>query len=265
MYPPSRPAYQAPVPSPYNAPPSNAYQTHLAPPTPNPPLTRSTLLANLQQVLARRYRAAALSPSDNNIRSHIDVLKQLQQLVETSNVSETDLRAIEEQLKQIDASTSSAPIASSPPQPQPLTPVHISMGMPPPTLAAPLQYPPSSSTYDQPLPPPPPTLPVFSPPAHSALPPPTLARESTPSFLGADLMSLMASVLKPREDSKSPQIAKQEVAASQEIVKEDEKIEEPDEYERLILGLNVTLDNLDLKACDHFSLPLCFFLPLMKR
>ncbi|CED85259.1 mRNA cleavage and polyadenylation factor I/II complex, subunit Pcf11 [Phaffia rhodozyma] len=275
--------YQTQYSYPPQAPSAQMTPTYGSPPV----LTRQALLATLQQVLTRRYRAAALSPMDENIRRHIDILKQLQQLVETSNVSETDLRAIETQLQEIDASTSAPPPVVPSPSVAVPTPIpsQIPIGMPPPTLASSPPYPTPSHSTPFTLPPssaPVPSLSVpavspqvFQPTARSPLPPSGNApRTGTPSSLGADLLSLMASVLKPREASNSPQVPKKEIVSEVPSVEEveqqkeenEDKESEPDEYEKMILGLNVRLDNLNLKAdLPRISSLLSAQLPLQCR
>jgi hypothetical protein len=249
-------------------PPSNA---------PLPPVpTKSALLASLHSALASKTRALVLNSSDGEARRQIDVLKQLQAIVAgPGHISEGDLRAIEGQLREIDPAGrggSAAPLMA---------------GMPPPTLAV-------SSPHQQHAFPngPPPSLPAAAAaaPAIAANPfalsadifslitgaldtvqrsasstpvhPSSVSASTSPNLEPQPLVSGEAATIDlsvPSPPNSPPRVAQPEIIElldddENEGEKPEEVIEEPDDYEKMILGLGLDLGKLDLKAYV-FSLP----------
>lgn len=273
-----------------------------------PPPTRESLLAQMASVLAHRLRSQLQNPNDVALRRQIDVLRQLQMIVETSDVGPDDLIAIDKQLREISKPASPLPHAVPPSGYPPTGPAgdrtygngHFSY----PATSGGFSPAPTTSLSDRsPLPVSvaPPVTNIFPPtPSHpppsSVLPPPAAVQPATvsaPSVIaGIDLnmlnsLSNLISTGSPHvpdrggaaigtidittgtsSGANTPQHRALSVDSDDlygtpeasagvacEPVKdrgaseENDAVPEPDAYERLILGLNVRLETLNLKAC----------------
>lgn len=228
-----------PMPGPAYAPPS----VHLPPaspfavPTPPPQFyaqpaapTRDTVINSLLTTLSAKRALVAKNPHDVETRGTVQILEQLQALLMAGNVSQQDLQAIQAQLDAFRADPPRPETYPRPPEP-PISmprPMHLPVPMP---LGLPGLGPPVMKTQSPKVPP--------------AVP--GLAAAPTLDF--SSLLGNLARAGILSQTGTPVQGAQAKLATDQGVKPETEDAEEADgmdEYEELVLGLNVQLTLADL-------------------
>ncbi|GJJ07434.1 hypothetical protein Clacol_001636 [Clathrus columnatus] len=223
-----------------------------SPPKTNDMITKAQVLADLEVTLAQQQRKLHFNPYDTVPSQHVEVLKQLRTLVQTTHVKQHELVAIDKQLRQMSvphdlpsypdpahppSSSHHSPSAVSPPYATsvPPNPLNTSTTLP---FAGPdygqYMYPQTNVLH-----PPLNTLPVVSsqPPLTQTIP-----SVSTP----ANIADLFNSLVKAGVVS-APVIS----ADSQSSVPTNTGITPPEtkfneEYEQKIMSINISLNTADI-------------------
>lgn len=234
MYPAAGPTYAPSVHLPPASPfvPTPPPQSYMQPAGP----TRDTVMTSLLTILSAKRAIVAKNPHDVETRGTVQILEQLQALLMAGNVSPQDLGAIQAQLDSFRTEpprVETYPRPAPPPQP-PISmprPMHLPVPMP---LGMPRLGPQTMNPTQSPK--------VGPPPILNGAPAPTLdfsgllgnlARAGILSQTGTPVQGAQASTTNER-------------ASTVEREADPEEADGMDEYEELILGMNVHLTLADL-------------------
>ncbi|KAL7412047.1 hypothetical protein BDY24DRAFT_394438 [Mrakia frigida] len=205
--------YQVPPPPQQYPPPPPAVAL---PPAP----TKDSLLLDLTTALNRSHQLQHSPTPPPSISNDILALQSLQALVQTQTTTEDERRAIEAQLRKMEADA--AALLPPPPPPPPAAPAPTAL----PAFGF-LSAPGFSDLLSN----------VLANTQGGASPRPSTGDE------GGD-----AEYVVPEASDDGEEVVAGGEENEVELVEKVEDVEEPDDYERLILGLNVKLEKLDLKA-----------------
>ncbi|KAF8328552.1 uncharacterized protein EI90DRAFT_2974317 [Cantharellus anzutake] len=205
--------------------------------------TQSQVLIELDVNLAQKIKAVEANPADMESRAHIDVLRQLHQLVSTTTMASSDLNAILSRLRELARTTAStAPPPAAIPPPPPVAPaVHY-----PPQRVAPQVTPSSSSATASHL------SSILGSLVNSlASSPPTPPPAPEPAAIASVdvdslFQSLVAAGIVQAPNAKAP-TSKIEPKHEENPSKIDPKTARLRDYKRKILSLSVTLTNQGLQ------------------
>ena len=169
-----------------------------------PAPSTDALLVHLNATLTRSYQIQQSPFPPPNIANDIVALQSLQMVVQSNQTSDDERRAIDAQLRKMDADAAALP-PPPPPPPAPTAPAAFDF----------LSAPGFSNLLSNVL-----------AGAAAATPPPAPSADEEDDYV----------VPEASDDG------------ADDAAQTADEIEEADEYEQMILGLNVSLDKLDLKA-----------------
>ena len=207
--------------------------------------TRDSVITSLLTTLSAKRALLAKNPHDTSTRGTVGILEQLQTHLMAGNVNPQELNAIQQQLDGLRGDSYSRPESALMPAPMPAAvPMPMPRPEPPMSMPKPVQLPFGLPGLNLPI-----ANPTQSPQMPHAVTAPPTAPAAAPAL---DFSSLLGNLARAGILSQTgtpvpgPPPNQVKVEDSSDVKAEPEEADGMDEYEELILGMNVQLTLSDL-------------------